>query len=342
MNKVLKKLGLVAGFMAVSGGVVLVPAQPVAARSLSVSANCSVSQNIPNPPTPVAAADVITLNQQTGSCLYLSVEKSLVGGSSDIVPTFSSGTSSIRDGGTYWDVTAPTGETITSVQITVGGSVVGQINYNGGSANGYVGMFWNVNSSGGGGGSSSSSSSSSPAKLVKVDLDPAGGTCLVDGRSTAARVELMAVGYLYVPGRSECQRPGYSLAGWANQSDPSTKLSLPLLSTDGHRRYFVADSLDLVAVWEPTSYVVNLETLANFLCEDCDSVLLVWSVEPDLSGDVTVEIDGVVTQCGLEGALANLSYCWITGLTTGEHSAAVSVESGTMSARSTARSFVLS
>ena len=61
----------------------------------------------------------------------------------------------------------------------------------------------------------------------------------------------MFVGYRYLPGAADCEREGFSFAGWADVDDPDTPLTLPLLvdPSDGTKRWFVVADHSLVAVW---------------------------------------------------------------------------------------------
>jgi len=65
--------------------------------------------------------------------------------------------------------------------------------------------------------------------------------------------------------------------------------SLPLLvdPSDGVQRYFVAENLDLIAVWSSLPATpTTLVGVANFLCTNC-GVLLLWNT-PLTTSTVTV------------------------------------------------------
>ena len=86
--------------------------------------------------------------------------------------------------------------------------------------------------------------------LYEVTLDMTGGSCLLDGQVQNATVSASYLGYRYIPGPDECVKDGFSLAGWA-VSGSTVSASLPLIidPTDGVWRYFIADDLELTAVW---------------------------------------------------------------------------------------------
>lgn len=86
-------------------------------------------------------------------------------------------------------------------------------------------------------------------------LDPAGGTCVINGVSMMAASRTPFLGYTYIPGAEECRRDGHTFQGWATTNKPDAALPLPLLRSWGDWvwRYFIANTVDLVAVWKPTS-----------------------------------------------------------------------------------------
>ena len=82
-------------------------------------------------------------------------------------------------------------------------------------------------------------------------MDPAGGVCADGASSHHDDWTSVFVGYRYLPGASDCEREGYSFAGWADADEPDTPLTLPLLvdPADGEKRAFAASNFSLVAVW---------------------------------------------------------------------------------------------
>lgn len=93
-----------------------------------------------------------------------------------------------------------------------------------------------------------------PAPVVpiwRVTMDPAGGVCADGASSHHDDWTSVFVGYRYLPGASDCEREGYSFAGWADADEPDTPLTLPLLvdPADGEKRAFAASNFSLVAVW---------------------------------------------------------------------------------------------
>ena len=87
--------------------------------------------------------------------------------------------------------------------------------------------------------------------IWRATMDPAGGVCADGGVTREAEWTSVFVGYRYLPGASDCEREGYSFAGWADADEPDTPLTLPLLvdPADGEKRWFVAADHSLVAVW---------------------------------------------------------------------------------------------
>ena len=123
---------------------------------------------------------------------------------------------------------------------------------------------------------------------IAITLDTSGGSC---GAATSGT----SIGYRYLPAATECTRPGYTFSGWARTSSPTVSLDLPLLvdPRDGVRRYFVASSLDLVAIWTaqpqpPTAPQVF--GVGDFFCTRCTAVWLLWPDSPDVPSDATYTI----------------------------------------------------
>lgn len=93
-----------------------------------------------------------------------------------------------------------------------------------------------------------------PAPVVpiwRVTMDPAGGECLDGGSTHDTTWTSVFVGFRYLPGASDCEREGYSFAGWADVAEPKVPVTFPLLvdPADGKKRAFAASNFSLVAVW---------------------------------------------------------------------------------------------
>lgn len=124
-------------------------------------------------------------------------------------------------------------------------------------------------------------------RLIRVSLDPNGGVCLADvGHSSTWTVSILGSGYL--PGPSDCTRPGHTFEGWADPDTPTVVVSLPRLAdpSDGRDRFFVAENLDLIAVWTASNLVEPTPTptltfvgVRGWLCRSC-GVLLFWTTPP--------------------------------------------------------------
>jgi hypothetical protein len=125
---------------------------------------------------------------------------------------------------------------------------------------------------------------SSPAppltSIWRAVLDPNGGTC-TDGTARSQPWTSVSLGYRYLPGASDCTKPGYTFTGWARTTTPTIPVDLPLLvdPSDGVRRYFVASDTDLVAIWtknpEPKTPTI-FAALNGFFCRNCGN-WLIWN-----------------------------------------------------------------
>ena len=171
-----------------------------------------------------------------------------------------------------------------------------------------------------------------PVPIWRAELDPNGGTCL-DGSTHDAPWVSVFVGYRYLPGATDCTRPGHTFVGWANAATPTVVRSLPLLTdpSNNSRRYFVAENLDLVAVWRPDEVpetITDLVVFANFLCGPCTTAWLIYTSPPDITS-VNITIDGVPATCNQSGVVFGLSVCELVNLTPGPHAVAVTPPGGT-------------
>jgi uncharacterized repeat protein (TIGR02543 family) len=114
----------------------------------------------------------------------------------------------------------------------------------------------------------------------RATLDPNGGTC-TDGTARSEPWTSVSLGYRYLPGASDCTRPGYTFTGWANTEAPTIPLDLPLLNdpSDGAPRYFIASDTDLIAIWtknpEPKAPTIFV-ALNGFFCRNCGN-WLIWN-----------------------------------------------------------------
>jgi len=132
----------------------------------------------------------------------------------------------------------------------------------------------------------------------RLTLDPNGGTCT----DSTARTEPWTsafVGYRYLPGTSDCTKPGHTFTGWANTTTPTIPVDLPLLDdpSDGTKRPFIASNANLTAIWTknpepkaPTTFVA----LNGFFCRNCGN-WLIWN-KADNATSVTVT-SGTRTVC---------------------------------------------
>lgn len=157
--------------------------------------------------------------------------------------------------------------------------------------------------------------------IWRASLDPNGGTC-VDGVTRNEPWSTVFVGYRYLPGATDCARPGHTFAGWADRTTPSTIKTLPLLVDPSRntRRYFAAQDLDLIAVWTPdaASTITDLVVFANFLCGPCTTAWLIYTSPPDFT-NVTITLDDNSVTCNRSGVVFGLSVCELINLTPGTH-----------------------
>lgn len=172
----------------------------------------------------------------------------------------------------------------------------------------------------------------SPAQAVRlgtVSLNPSGGSC-VDGGANAETWTSSFLGYRYLPGVNDCTRNGFTFAGWANTATPTSVRSLPLLvdPSDGAQRYFVVESLDLIAVWTPVptpEVITNLRVFANFLCGRCTTA---WLIHTPATAPVSITFDTKPTSCARSATVFSLAICELTNLTPGTHTVTVTPAGG--------------
>ena len=182
-----------------------------------------------------------------------------------------------------------------------------------------------------GAGPSPSSPSSQPVSLWRAALDPNGGVCVDQGVEQTGAWNKMFLGYGYLPGASDCSRPGYTLAGWADATSPDTVLSLPSLidESDGKRRYFVANDMDVVAVWSavggaPSTPAIFVGSVGLF-CENC-GVFLLWTTSVDGSSVAVTDAEGTEVCAGSTVALGEWSLCHVPAGVAGTYSLVASRE----------------
>jgi hypothetical protein len=176
----------------------------------------------------------------------------------------------------------------------------------------------------------------------RLTLDPNGGTC-TDGTARTETWTTAFVGYRYLPGASDCTRPGHTFTGWANTTTPTIPLDLPLLDdpSDGTRRYFIASNTNLIAIWtknpEP---ITNLTVFANFFCGPCTTI---WLIHPTTPANTTVDItiDNKSATCTIKADAFGLAFCQITPLTLGNHTITLTPRNGTVTGPPTNTSITL-
>jgi len=167
--------------------------------------------------------------------------------------------------------------------------------------------------------------------IRQVSLDPNGGRC-TDGtvEHDSSWLSIYVV-YRYLPASSDCSRSGYVFDGWADRSNPSAAKDLPLLTDplDGTLRYFVAEDVDLIAIWTALPRAItDLTVFANFFCGPCTNAWLLFTT-PSNATDFTVAVNGTVSSCAQKGTYFGLSLCELTRLTPGPTTFAVTPLKGT-------------
>jgi hypothetical protein len=126
----------------------------------------------------------------------------------------------------------------------------------------------------------SSCQTAATVALLTSRFDPNGGTC-TDGTARNEPWTSVSLGYRYLPGTSDCTKPGYTFTGWARTTTPTIPVDLPLLidPSDGVPRYFVASDTDLIAIWtknpEPKAPSIFV-ALNGFFCRNCGN-WLIWN-----------------------------------------------------------------
>ncbi|MEN9804883.1 MAG: hypothetical protein RIS41_1730 [Actinomycetota bacterium] len=156
----------------------------------------------------------------------------------------------------------------------------------------------------------------------RATLDPNGGTCR-DGSTDHTRTwTSVFVGFRYLPAATECTRPGHTFSGWARTSSPTTVANLPLLidPSDGAKRYFTAENIDVVAVWTaqpkpPTPPQVF--GVGDFFCTRCTAVWLLWPDAPDAPSDTTYTITADHSGDPIRFRFGTWNIAVFTGLTPG-------------------------
>ena len=157
--------------------------------------------------------------------------------------------------------------------------------------------------------------------IGRVTLDANGGTCTLSSPP-------VFVGFTYLPGPSDCARAGYTFGGWANTSTPNVVRSFPLLTdpSDGQRRYFVAEHVNLIAIWTPLATppdpITDLTVFANFFCGPCTNAWLLFTLPVDAT-DFAVTVNDSATTCAQKGNFFGLALCEIIGLAPGPTTFAV-------------------
>jgi hypothetical protein len=177
----------------------------------------------------------------------------------------------------------------------------------------------------------SSITTSTVTPIWRVTLDPNGGACVDSAERTVPWTSVF-VGYRYLPSATDCTRPGYSFAGWADTTTPNTPASLPSLvdPSDNQRRAFLAANADLIAMWTPDlAPITNLTVFANFLCGPCTTV---WLIHPPALANTTIEItiDDTPASCSIKADALGLTFCKITPLAPGDHSITLTPRNGTV------------
>jgi len=188
-----------------------------------------------------------------------------------------------------------------------------------------------------------SEESPSVTPFFRATLDPNGGSC-VDSTSRTETWTTAFIGFRYLPGPSDCTRPGYAFGGWANKTTPAVARNLPLLTDPSFdtKRYFVAENVDLTALWKPLPTAVsNLVVFANFFCGPCTSAWLIHTPsEHATSYDYT--INATPTTCSPSVTVFGLHACQLTGIQSGTPiTAAVTPRNTDGTGPSTTTTFVL-
>lgn len=103
-------------------------------------------------------------------------------------------------------------------------------------------------------------------EIIEASIDFDGGQCMVNGQAQSATTSAIGLGYLYLPGPSECSKSGYVFDGWAVNGSNTASASLPLINDPSGDvlRYFIASDMAVKAVWSvaPTTTVSSETTVS--------------------------------------------------------------------------------
>ncbi len=146
--------------------------------------------------------------------------------------------------------------------------------------------------------------------LYRATLDPNGGTC-VDSTARTETWTASFVGYGYLPGPTDCTRSGYAFGGWANKTTPIVARTFPLLTdpSSDTKRYFVAENVDLVAIWNPLPQQPKLfVAFPGLFCTNC-GVWLIWSNPTDNSTVTVTNTTGTAVCTALKITIGPWTLC---------------------------------
>lgn len=163
--------------------------------------------------------------------------------------------------------------------------------------------------------------------VKRFGVDPAGGVCRMRGVEHSRPWAMRVAKNAYLPGPSDCARAGYTFGGWALASSPTIVLPLPLIvdPSDGVKRYVTSGGDDLVAVWSttpsPPAPVSAFVAFANFFCDRCTSVWLIWPtpIEQETANRVVIT-DAAGRELCAQGVvgIGQWTACVVSGLTPGQ------------------------
>lgn len=153
--------------------------------------------------------------------------------------------------------------------------------------------------------------------VYRTTLDPNGGTCLDDATHTSPWLSVF-VGYRYLPGATECTRPGYLFTGWIDD-ETGRPVSLPVLTDPASDtlRPFLATNASLTATWSPFPTTLDVHVvLANFFCGPCANAWIIHTPSEHATG-YRYELNGAMVSCTTEVEVFGLRACEIVGLPAG-------------------------
>lgn len=157
-----------------------------------------------------------------------------------------------------------------------------------------------------------------PVSFLRASVDPNGGSCISGGPRSAPWTSWF-LGHMVLPGPTDCTRAGYVFAGWANATTPTVPRTFRLVTDPSSKtvRYYITESVDLIAVWKPLPQAVQeVIVFANFFCGPCTNAWLIHAPSKDSTG-YDYALNSTSVSCSSLVIVFDLLACQFVGLTPG-------------------------